>query len=222
LARDLVVLSGILSALLSVSHLLWFPLNLNLSLFIIAIAAVPLVVGRTRFGRRRVRGRVLLDFLEMSQEMQGLASAGESDVSVKHAAAAILAATFDETMHLLRFDSFGLDDLRRDWNADSLKYAIQTLELGKGFKLGPYSKLEDVKNALRFRNHVLHAEWDQIDGDLARTTWHVTSELIRTHFNYEPRGLNDGFKERLYPELDWLFDYPLAAARRFRAWFSDR
>ena len=117
---------------------------------------------------RRVQSEVIFDFIELAKE--ALARGGEGPQNV---ASVLAAAAFEDTLRRIAKEQAGLTDRPK------LETVIFKLKEA-GLLVSP--QLPAVLGYLPFRNHALHAEWEQIDRSSVKGALVTVEELLLKHF----------------------------------------
>ena len=118
--------------------------------------------------QKKISGEILTDFIGLAR-----AALEESSDSGKNVAAVLAAAAFEDTIRRLGSQFAGVigrDDLVNVMDALKKSGILQAPQLG--IALG----------YLNFRNHALHANWDQIQRESVQSVLGFVEELLLKHF----------------------------------------
>ena len=118
--------------------------------------------------QKRLTGDVLTDFIQLAR-----AALDESGDDAKNVAAVLTAASYEDTIRRMGASLAGVigrDDLRNV--IDALKE--------KGILVAP--QLGIALSYLNFRNHALHANWEEIDRSSVNSVLGFVEQLIIKHF----------------------------------------
>ncbi len=116
-----------------------------------------------------ITGGVLTDFTRLSH-----AALEEKNEGAKNVAAVLAAAAYEDTIRRMGINLAGLK------GTEDLSDVITTLK-DKGILQAP--QLGIALSYLNFRNHALHANWDQIEKESVASVLGFVEQLLMKHFH---------------------------------------
>jgi hypothetical protein len=126
-------------------------------------------LGLTGSLKHQIASEVLTDFIQLARSILN-----ESGDGAKNVAAVLTAAAFEDTVRRMGETFAGV--LGKDDLADVLK-KLKDAEVMKSPQVGI------AQSYLSFRNHALHANWENIERESVHSVLGFVEQLLLKHFN---------------------------------------